>query len=44
MKYIIEQKQDNFEYFGPGGMGMGSKEGSTMKNFIVYTVHPIYSG
>jgi hypothetical protein len=26
-------------YLGPGGMGMGSLEGSTMRNFIVCTVH-----
>ena len=29
------------EYLGPRGMRMGSGEGSTMKNFIVCTVHLI---
>ena len=32
------------EYFGPIGMRMGSGEGSTMRNFIVCTVHLILSG
>jgi len=31
------------EYLGPKGMRMGSGEGSTMKNFIVCTVHLIQS-
>ena len=29
------------EYLGPRGMRMGSGEGSTMRNFIVCTVHLI---
>ena len=30
--------------FGSKGTRMGSEEGSTMRNFIVCTVHLIYSG
>ena len=29
---------------GPRGLRMGSGEGFTMRNFIVYTIHLIYSG
>ena len=32
------------EYLDPWGMRMGSAEGSTMRNFIVFTIHLIYSG
>ena len=32
------------EYLGPRGMRMGNGEGSTMRNFIVCTVHLILSG
>ena len=31
------------EYLVPRGMRMGSGEGSTMRNLIVYTVRQIYS-
>ena len=31
------------EYFGPNAMRMMSGEGSTMMNFIVFTVHLIYA-
>jgi hypothetical protein len=32
------------DYLGPRGMRMGSGEGFTVRNFIVFTVHLIKSG
>ena len=37
----IRKKGSWGEYLGPRGMIMGSREGSTMRNFIVCTVHLI---
>ena len=35
----ILQNRNMGEYFGPKGMRIGSGEGFTIINFIVYTVH-----
>ena len=42
IEHIVQRKTGSSgEYLGPRGMRMGSGEGSTIRNFIVCTVHLI---
>ena len=40
---VIWKREPDANFWGPKGMKMGSREGLTMRNFIVSTVRLIYS-